>query len=142
MSEASSETPSGPLETILAAVEHERRREDTRTLDALFRTVTGWNPKLWRGDMLGYGSYHYRYASGREGDFLATGFSPRKANLSVHILPGYTDHSAILDRLGKHKTGRSCVYINTLADIDIDVLGELIRAGLDDLGKTYPVTPT
>lgn len=130
------------VETFLSAVEPEKKREDSLALDALFRRVTGWNPVMWGSSMVGYGSYHYRYASGREGDFLATGFAPRKANLSIHIMPGYQDYSAILDRLGKHKIGKSCLYLNKLADVDESVLEELIRTGLDDLGEKYPVTPS
>jgi hypothetical protein len=96
---------------------------------------------MWGPTMIGYGQYHYRYDSGREGDFLATGFSPRKANLSIYILPGYADFGPILSRLGKHRTGKSCLYVNRLADIDLAVLEELIRAGLEDLGRRWPVTP-
>jgi hypothetical protein len=127
---------------FLASVEHPGRRADAQRLDALFREVTGWQPRLWGGSLIGYGRYHYVYASGREGDFLATGFAPRKANLSIHILPGYQDHSAILARLGKHKTGKSCLYVTRLSDIDLAVLAELIRTGLDDLAARYPVSPT
>jgi len=97
---------------------------------------------MWGPTIIGCGQYRYRYDSGREGDFLATGFSPRKANLSIYILPGYGDFGAILDRLGKHRTGKSCLYINKLADIDTDVLAELIRAGLDDPGRRWTITPT
>lgn len=127
---------------FLSAVEHPTRKSDAQTLDALFRKVTGWEPQMWPGNLVGYGSYHYVYDSGREGDSLATGFSPRKSNLSLHIMPGYQDFDDILGRLGKHKTGAACVYINKLADVDIDVVEELIRAGLDNLGKIYPVKPS
>jgi hypothetical protein len=127
---------------FLSAVEHRTRREDGLALDALFRRITGWTPRLWGPSIIGYGQYHYRYDTGREGDFLATGFSPRKANLSIYIMPGYQDYAAILDRLGKHKTGAACLYINKLADVDLDVLEELIRAGLEDLETKYRVTPT
>lgn len=130
------------VEAFLNAVEPEKKRADSLALDALFRRVTCWSPVMWGSSMVGYGSYHYRYASGREGDFLATGFAPRKANLSIHIMPGYQDYSAILDRLGKHKIGKSCLYLNKLADVDESVLEELIRTGLDDLGEKYPVTPS
>lgn len=130
------------VETFLSAVEPDRKREDSLKLDALFRRVTGWTPVMWGPSMIGYGSYHYRYESGREGDFLATGFAPRKANLSIHIMPGYQDYSAILERLGKHKIGKSCLYINKLADVDESVLEELIRQGLDDLAKMYPIKPS
>jgi hypothetical protein len=97
---------------------------------------------MWGPTIIGYGQYHYTYGSGRAGEFLATGFSPRKANLSIYILPGYADFGAILSRLGKHTIGKSCLYVNKLADIDLDVLEELIRAGLDDLGTRWPVLPT
>lgn len=91
--------------------------------------------------MVGYGRYDYRYESGREGSFLATGFSPRKAKLSVYILPGYADFGDILSRLGKHARGKSCLYINRLDDVDEDVLAELIQAGLADLGRRWAVHP-
>jgi Domain of unknown function (DU1801) len=126
---------------FLDAVEPPSKAEDARRLDALFQRVSGFQPSLWGSSIIGYGRYHYRYASGREGEYLATGFAPRKAALSIYILPGYTDFSAILARLGKHKTGKSCVYVNKLADIDMDVLGELIRAGLDDLDALWSVKP-
>lgn len=115
---------------------------DARILDSLFRDVTGFAPQMWGPAIVGYGRYHYTYASGREGDFLATGFSPRKAALSIYIMPGYGEFAPILARLGKHKMGKSCLYVNKLADIDLDVLADLIRAGLDDLNKLWPVQTT
>ena len=127
---------------FIASVDHPTRRADAEKLDALFRKVTGWQPQMWGPSIIGYGSYHYVYDSGREGDFLATGFSPRKANMSVYIMPGYADFSEILARLGKHKIGKSCLYINKLADIDLDALEELIRAGLKDLEAKWPVQPS
>lgn len=127
---------------FLDAVEPERRRVDARALDRLFRQVTGYAPVMWGPSIIGYGRYHYRYESGREGDYLATGFSPRKANLVVYIMPGYTDFSRILARLGKHKLGKSCLYLNKLSDVDMDVLAELVRAGLADLATRWPVHPT
>ena len=97
---------------------------------------------MWGTSIIGYGTYHYVYDSGRESDFLATGFSPRKAALSIYIMPGYADFTEILGRLGKHKIGKSCLYVNKLADIDTDVLVELISAGLANLNARWPVTPT
>lgn len=96
---------------------------------------------MWGPGMIGYGRYHYIYDSGREGDFLATGFSPRKAHLAIYIMPGYADFSGILARLGKHKTGKACLYVNKLADIDMSVLEDLVRAGLQDLADKWPVRP-
>ncbi len=126
---------------FIAAIGHPVRRADAVTLDGLFRRVTGFSPVMWGPSIIGYGRYHYRYASGREGDFLATGFAPRKANLSIYIMPGYADFGAILKHLGKHRTGKSCLYINTLADVDRGVLERLIRAGLDDLARRWPIEP-
>ena len=144
MADARNKTlPTGrDVSDFLNAVEHETRRNDGLALDALFRRITGWTPRMWGPSLVGYGQYHYRYDSGREGDMLATGFSPRKANLSIYIMPGYQDYADILKRLGKHKTGAACLYVNRLADVDMDVLEELVRAGLRDLGKTYRLIAT
>lgn len=131
-------TPVSPADFI-ESVEHPVRREDARTLLALMSRITGWEAKMWGPSMIGFGEYHYRYESGREGDFLRTGFSPRKTGMVVYILPGYEDYSDRLSRLGKHKLGKSCLYINKLADIDLSVLEELVRAGLDDMEKKYPL---
>ncbi|MFD1157441.1 DUF1801 domain-containing protein [Roseovarius aestuarii] len=133
-------TGQDPAEFI-AQVEPERRRMDGEVLLEFFQDVTGFEPVMWGPSIVGYGSYHYVYKTGREGDFLATGFSPRKASLSLYIMPGYQDYGEILNRLGKHKLGRSCLYINKLADVDMDVLAELIQAGLRDLDKTWTVHP-
>jgi hypothetical protein len=127
---------------FIAAIEHPTRAADARVLDDMFRSITGWQPRMWGPTIIGYGQYHYTYESGRSGDCLATGFSPRKANLSLYIMPGYADFQSILDRLGKHKIGKACLYINKLADVDLTVVEEIIRAGLDDLGKQWPVKPT
>lgn len=126
---------------FIASVEPAARRDEAEKLDALFRTVTGFQPVMWGPSIIGYGRYHYRYATGREGDYLATGFSPRKAALSVYIMPGYADFSHILTDLGPHKLGKSCLYIKRLSDIDQGVLARLIRAGLEDLGQRWAVQP-
>lgn len=140
MSGAKTQPADQTVDAFLASVEPDQKREEARTLDALFRRVTGWNPVMWGPGMIGYGRYHYRYDTGREGDFLATGFSPRKAKHSIYIMPGYADYGAILSRIGKHGMGKSCLYINKLADIDLDVLAELIDAGVKDLSAKYEVT--
>lgn len=132
---------SDPMDFI-AAVEHPTRKADAIVLDKLFREITGFQPRMWGPTIVGYGAYHYVYDTGHEGDSCATGFSPRKTSLSLYIMPGYQNFGGILDRLGKHKMGKACLYINKLADVDLDVLAELIKAGLDDLGQRWPVTPT
>ncbi|WP_425098996.1 DUF1801 domain-containing protein [Tropicibacter sp. S64] len=124
---------------FLDAVEPAGRRADALLLDGVFRKVTGFKPHLWGESIVGYGAYHYVYDSGRAGDFLATGFAPRKAKMVVYILPGYADFSGLLSRLGPHKLGKSCLYLGRLTQIDMDVLAQLIRAGLDDLGNRWPV---
>lgn len=131
-----------PVATFLDAVEPARKADEGRQLDALFRQVTGFQPVMWGPSIIGYGRYDYRYDSGRAGRFLATGFSPRKAKHSIYIMPGYADYGPILDRLGKHSKGKSCLYVNKLADIDLDVLAELIRAGLEDLNQIWPIQPS
>ncbi|MEM7661772.1 MAG: DUF1801 domain-containing protein [Pseudomonadota bacterium] len=122
---------------FVAAVEHPTRRADAEVLLDLFARVTGMTAKMWGPSIIGYGTYHYKYDSGREGDMCMTGFSPRKSNLVMYILPGYAKMGDMLNRLGKHKIGKSCLYINKLADIDMDVLEEIIVAGLADVRERY-----
>ncbi|MEM8634409.1 MAG: DUF1801 domain-containing protein [Pseudomonadota bacterium] len=122
---------------FVAAVDHPTRRQDAETLLELFARVTGMTAKMWGPSIIGYGSYHYKYESGREGDMCMTGFSPRKANLVLYVISGYKKLGGQLDRLGKHKIGKSCLYINKLADIDMDVLEEIIVAGLKDVRERY-----
>ena len=117
------------------------KRADAEALDAVFRDVTGWAPKAW-GKLIGYGSYHYKYESGREGDSFATGFNLRSKDIALHIMPGYQEFPEIAARLGKHKRGKSCWYIKSIEDVDQTALRDLIRAGLDDLATLYPITPS
>lgn len=88
--------------------------------------VTGAEPRLWGSSIVGFGDYHYKYESGREGDWFVTGFSPRKQNLTLYIMAGFDNYDQLLSRLGKYKTGKSCLYINKLDDVDLDVLKELV----------------
>ena len=142
MSENKTKATGADVDAFLDGVDPEEKRADAKRLNAIFREVTGFEPVMWGPSIVGYGRYHYVYKTGREGDFLATGFSPRKNNLSIYIMPGYSDYSSILARLGKHKTGASCLYINKLDDINLDVLADLIKAGLTDLDTHWPVQPT
>lgn len=127
---------------FLAAIDPADKRGDALALDALFQRVTGFQPRMWGPTMVGYGSYAYTYDSGHSGNSMATGFSPRKAEHSIYILPGYADFSPLLTRLGKHRIGKSCLYIKRLGDIDADVLELIIMQGLVQLGKKWPVQPT
>lgn len=129
------------VDRFLAQVTPERRHAEATKLNSFFKEITGWEPALWSGNMLGYGAYTYIYKSGRTGQWFATGFAPRKAKLSIYIMPGYADYGPILNRLGKHTMGKSCLYLNKLEDADMGVLGELVRAGLKDLADQWPVFP-
>ncbi len=99
--------------------------------------VTGWEAQMWGPSIIGFGRYHYVYESGREGDFMIVGFSPRKANLVVYLMPGYEDLTDQLARLGKHKIGKSCLYINKLADVDQGVLEEMITISINKMRENY-----
>ena len=127
----------GDVSGFLDAVENPRRRADARQLLALMQAVTGESPKMWGSSIVGFGSYHYRYASGREGDSLVVGFSPRKQNLVIYIMPGFSDYGELLGRLGKFRTGKSCLYVNRLDDIDLGSLEELVRASVAEMRRRY-----
>ncbi|MEE9319284.1 MAG: DUF1801 domain-containing protein [Granulosicoccus sp.] len=124
-------------EAYIALVEHNTRRADAEVLLKWFATVTGFPPRMWGTSIIGYGRYYYKYGSGREGESPITGFSPRKAALSIYIMPGYRDMSDKLVRMGKHRTGKSCLYINKLADIEMDVLQEIVEDGLAYMETHY-----
>jgi len=108
---------------------------DCRTIIALMRKVTGEEPRMWGASMVGFGRYRYKGASGREGEWFLTGFSPRKANLSLYILAGLEENAALLARLGKHTTGKGCLYIKSLNDVDVKMLEELVAKGVKGLEK-------
>lgn len=126
--------------TFIDTLDDPQRQADARTLLKFFGRITGWKPKMWGPGIIGFGSYHYRYESGREGDSPVTGFSPRKASLVVYVMPGYTGFSDALARLGKHKIGKSCLYINKLSDVDLDVLEDIVRRGVEQMKEKYPVS--
>ncbi|MBN2554450.1 MAG: DUF1801 domain-containing protein [Anaerolineales bacterium] len=117
----------GDVHAFLQSVDNHRRREDAlKTLD-LFTELIGEEPTMWGDSIVGFGSYHYKYASGREADWMLTGFSPRKKSLSLYIMSGFDASESFLEKLGKHRTGKACLYVNRLSDIDTDVLRELVH---------------
>ncbi|MEM6825627.1 MAG: DUF1801 domain-containing protein [Pseudomonadota bacterium] len=126
-------------EAHIAALEPAHRRAEAETLDALFRRVTGYDPRLWSGRMIGYGAYDYTYETGHSGTSLATGFAVGARQLTIYVLPGYTPFPEIMARLGKHRRGKSCLYLTRLEHADADALAELIRAGLDDLATRWQI---
>ncbi len=115
------------------------KKADAKALAKIFTDTTKTKCVMW-GNIFGFGSYHYKYDSGREGDYIATGFALRKSGPTIYIMPGYEDYSAILKTIGPHKLGKSCVYFKKVEDIHLPTLQKLIKAGLRDLKKKYPVT--
>jgi len=129
MTENKTQATGASVEEFLAAVEHPVRRADGFALLDLMREITGQEAFMWGPTMVGFGSYHYKYQSGREGDAPAVAFSPRKANLVLYGLTDGPDADRLLPELGKHKTSVACLYVNKLDDVDRDVLAEMIRTG-------------
>lgn len=127
MTELKTKVNDQSVEAFLNGVADEKKREDSYAILELMQEVTGEEPKMWGDSMVGFGTYHYRYASGREGDWFVTGFSPRKQNLTLYIMAGFDGYDDLLSRLGKFKTGKSCLYVKRLEDVDRDVLRELVR---------------
>ena len=127
------------VQTFVNGLDDERRRREATTLISMMKKVTGEKPVMWGPTIIGFGSYHYRYASGREGDAPRAGFSPRSAALTVYCMPGFTAHRDLLDRLGPHKTSVSCLYIRRLDDVDQDVLRAIIERTFAEMNKRYPV---
>lgn len=111
---------------FLQLVPDERKRNDSFAILEIMKEVTGQEPKMWGDTIVGFGTYHYKYASGREGDWFVTGFSPRKQNLTLYIMSGFDEYDELLGKLGKYKTGKACLYINRLSDVDMAVMKELI----------------
>ncbi len=118
---------------FLKAVPDERRRDDSFVILDLMKEITGQEPKMWGDSIIGFGNYHYKYATGREGDWFVTGFSPRKQNLTLYIMSGFDEYDELLKKLGKYKTGKACLYINKLADVEISVIKELIQKSVAHL---------
>lgn len=122
---------------FIASVESNQKRRDAEKLLEIMTKITGEKPVMWGPSMIGFGSYHYKYESGREGDWFLTGFSPRKANLSIYIMAGFSRYDELMANLGKYKTGVSCLYVKKLDDIELDVLKELIKQSLIYMKKKY-----
>ena len=122
---------------FIAAIDDPKQRADAKKLSSMMRAATGSRARMWGASIVGFGSYHYKYASGREGDWMLVGFSPRKQNISVYIMPGFDRFGALMKKLGKYKTGKSCLYIRRLEDVDEAVLEQLIRDSVEDMRARY-----
>lgn len=125
------------VEDFINAVDNEQKRKDSLELLKMMKKITGSEPRLWGSSLVGFGTYHYKYASGREGDFFITGFSPRKTALTVYIMPGFEPYPELMEQLGPYKTGKSCLYLKNLDVIDRKVLEKLVRQSVKDMRKKY-----
>lgn len=123
---------------FIEAVDSPKKREDAYQLLDIFIETSGYEAKMWGPSIIGFGSYHYKYATGHEGDAPLVGFSPRKAKISLYFAPGETKREELLKQFGKHTSGKACVYVNKVADIDVEVLKKLIQESITFLQKTYP----
>ena len=137
MSDNKTQKNADSVHAFLETIENQQKLQDSQQLLKMMQSVSGEKPAMWGPSIIGFGEYHYKYDSGREGDFMRIGFSPRKSNISVYIMPGFSDYQVLMDKLGKHKLGKSCLYINKLADVDLDVLQELMVQSLEDMKKKY-----
>ena len=126
------------VEKFLDGVESEQRREDCFTVLELMQKVTGCKPAMWGDSLVGFGSYHYKNASGREGEWFVTGFSPRKQDLTLYIMSGFSKQGELMEKLGKFKTGKACLYIKKLEDIHLPTLRKLVKESVVHLKKQYP----
>jgi len=124
-------------ERFIEAVEPEWKRDDARTICAMMKRLSGKPPVMWGPSIVGFGQYHYKYESGREGDSLMTGFSPRKTALTLYVMAGFKQRPDFMERLGKYKTGKSCLYVKRLSDIDMAVLEELVAADIAYMRANY-----
>ncbi len=138
MAELKTQRNEDDVDAFLDAIDDERRRADAKAIREMMAEVTGDAGAMWGGSIVGFGSYHYTYASGREGDWFKVGFSPRKQNLTLYIMSGFDAYEPMLGRLGKHSTGKSCLYVKRLEDIDSDVLRELVEASVRHIEATNP----
>jgi len=121
---------------FLNGVSDEKKRKDCFTILELMKEATQAEPLMWGDAIVGFGNYHYRYASGREGDWFLTGFSPRKQNLTLYIMSGFEQYDTLLGKLGKHSTSKSCLYIKRLDDIDLPTLSDLVRRSVEHMVRT------
>ncbi|PWB62351.1 MAG: hypothetical protein C3F16_06745 [Betaproteobacteria bacterium] len=135
MAEAKTRPTKASVAAFLAAVPDEQRRKDGQAVAKLLREVTGEKPVLWGSNIVGFGTYVYRYADGREGEWPIVGFSPRKSELVVYVMPGFERYADLLARLGKHRTGKSCLYLKKLADVDLAVLKEIVSRSVAAMEK-------
>lgn len=137
MAEAKTRQNDLSVDAYLEAISDVARRQDCRELIRLMSGVTNCEPKMWGTGIVGFGAYHYKYASGHEGDTCLTGFASRKGDISIYILSGFDEHDSLLAKLGKHKTGKACLYVRRLSDINLPMLGQLVMCSVTEVKRRY-----
>ena len=137
MAELKTKVNDASVDKFLSNVTDETKREDSYKILEMMKKATKAEPKMWGTSIIGFGDYHYKYESGREGDYFLTGFSPRKQNLTLYILGGFDEHEELLNKLGKYSLGKGCLYIKKLEDVDAKVLKELVTRSVKKMANTY-----
>lgn len=137
MAENKTKPTKSSVTAFMKGIEDPGMRSDARKVSAMMRKATGARARMWGPSIVGFGEYHYKYASGREGDFMITGFSPRKQALTLYVMPGFKSFESLMKKLGKYKTGKSCLYIKRLSDVDESVLEKLIAGSVEHMRKNY-----
>jgi hypothetical protein len=125
------------VKAFLDSIDDEKKRQDSYRILELMKQVTGEEAQMWGDSIVGFGSYHYKYASGREGDWFLTGFSPRKQTITLYIMAGFDQYEALMNQMGKYKTGKACLYIKKLEDINTQTLRELVKQSVEHVANTY-----
>lgn len=137
MSDLKTKQTEASVEDFLNGIEDEAKREDCRKIAGMIENAIGCKPKMWGESIVGYGRYHYKYASGREGDWFRAGFAPRAQNITVYLMDGFERYDELMAKLGKHSKGKSCLYIKRLSDLDTSVLNELIKESVKNFEQKY-----
>lgn len=138
MAELKTKLNDASVEEFLNGIDNEKRKVDSFAILELMKEATGEEAKMWGASIIGFGSYQYKYASGREGEWMLVGFSPRKQNLTLYIMPGFANYDDLLGKLGNYKTGKSCLYIKKLADVDQEILKELVKLSVAHMREANP----
>lgn len=138
MAEKKTKVTDQAVQAFLERVEDDKKREDCFTLAQLMQEITGHEPRMWGSAMVGFGQYHYKNPGGSEGEMFLAGFSPRKQNLTLYIMSGFDEYEALLSKIGKYKTGKSCLYLKTLKEVDLNALREMIARSVEHMRKTNP----
>jgi hypothetical protein len=136
MAELKTKVNDASVADFLNRIDNKKRQADAFKVLELMQSITQEEPRMWGSSIIGFGTYRYQYASGREGEWMLTAFSPRKQNLTLYIMAGFERYDELMEKLGKYKTGKSCLYLNKLEDIDMKVLEKLIKASVDHMKKS------